>query len=111
MLAARLGRTLIAPLPFEGTCTTSLFNAWLEKDLCPLLHDTHGVGMDDVPFHKSAQTHTLITRTGATWLFLPPSSPDLNPIEHDCAALKKLREYNEQLPLDHLIQAYKYQGA
>jgi transposase len=111
LIAARLGKTFIAPLLFEGPCNTSLFNAWLEKELCPLLHDTHVVAMDNVPFHKSAQTQTLITRTGATLLFLPPYSPDLNPIEHDFAALKKLREYNEQYPLDHLIKAYKYQGA
>ena len=55
----------------------------------------------------SATTQTLITSTGASLLFLPPYSPDLNPIEHDFAALKKLREYNEQHSLDHLINTYK----
>ena len=51
--------------------------------------------MDNVPFHKSAKTRELIERTGATLLFLPPYSPDLNPIEHDFATLKRLREYQE----------------
>jgi putative transposase len=75
------------------------------------LNDTHVVVMDNVPFHKSATTHTLISQTGATLLFLPPYSPDLNPLEHDFATLKKLREYHEQDTLDHLIGMYKYQGA
>lgn len=111
LIAARMGQTFAAPLLFAGSCNTALFNAWLAKELCPLLNDTHVVVMDNVPFHKSATTHTLITTTGATLLFLPPYSPDLNPIEHDFATLKKLREYHEYDTLDHLIQTYKYQGA
>jgi transposase len=107
LIAARMGSTFAAPLLFEGTCNTALFNAWLEHTLCPLLNATHVVVMDNVPFHKSANTHTLIARTGATLLFLPPYSPDLNPIEHDFATLKKLREYNEHDTLDPLIKTYK----
>ena len=106
VIAARMGETFAAPLLFEGTCNTSLFNAGLAHQLCPLLNGTHVVVMDNVPFHKSAQTHTLITHTGATLLFLPPYSPDLNPIEHDFATLKKLREYHEQDTLDALIRTY-----
>jgi len=58
LIAARMGNTFTAPLLFEGTCNTSLFNAWLEKALCPLLNDSHVVVMDNVPFHKSARTHS-----------------------------------------------------
>lgn len=107
LIAARIGQTFMAPLLFEGPCTTALFNAWLELELCPLLSDTHVVGMDNAAFHKSALTQTLITRTGAPLLLLPPYSPDLNPIEHDFAALKKRREYQEQETLDSLIKTYK----
>ena len=111
LIAARIGQTFAVPLLFEGTGNTSLFNAWLEKELCPLLYATHVVVMDNVPFHKSAKTQALITHTGATLLFLPPYSPDLNPIEHDFATLKCLREYNEQDSLDTIVKTYKYQGA
>lgn len=107
LLAARIGQTFAAPLLFEGTCNTSLFNAWLAYELCPLLNATHVVIMDNVPFHKGAHTHALLKATGATLLFLPPYSPDLNPIEQDFAALKKRREYNEHATLDHLISTYK----
>jgi transposase len=107
LIAARIGQTFEAPLLFEGTCDTTVFNTWLDHELCPHLNAIHVVVMDNVPFHKSAKTKDLITGTGATLLFLPPYSPDLNPIEHDFATLKKLREYNEQVPLDDIIKTYK----
>lgn len=107
LIAARIGKTFAAPLLFEGTCNTALFNAWLEQELCPLLNNTHVVIMDNVPFHKSPTTQTLLNRQGATLLFLPPYSPDLNPIEHDFATIKKIREYHEHDTLDHLINTYK----
>jgi transposase len=107
LLAARIGNTLEAPLLFTGTCDTLVFNLWLEKELCPFLNDTHVVVMDNVPFHKSAKTKTLITAKGATLLFLPPYSPALNPIERDFAIIKKLREYHEHETLEHIIKTYK----
>ena len=67
--------------------------------------------MDNAAFHKSAATQALIARTGAALFFLPPYSPDLNPIEHDFATLKKHWEYDEQSSLDHIIQTYKCSGA
>jgi transposase len=106
LLAARIGNTLEAPLLFAGPCNPPVFNLWLEKALGPFLHDTHVVVRDNVPFHKSEKTTALITAQRATLLFLPPYSPDLNPIEHDFATSKNLREYNEQATLDHIIQTY-----
>ena len=108
LIAARIEKTFAAPLLFEGTCNTTVFNTWLEKALCPLLTAAHVVVMDNVPFHKSAKTQELITRRGASLLFLPPYSPDLNPIEHDFATLKKIREYHEQDTLDLIIKTYRY---
>lgn len=107
LLAARIGRSLAAPFLFEGTCNTAFFNAWLAEQLCPLLHANHVVVMDNVPFHKSATTKDLLSRRGATLLFLPPYSPDLNPLEHDFANIKRLREYHEHETLDHIIKTYQ----
>ena len=107
LLAARIGTHLAAPLLFEGTCNTAVFNRWLETQLCPLLNAKQVVVMDNVPFHKSARTRELIERKGATPLFLPPYSPDLNPIEHDFATIKRIREYREHTTLDAIIRAYK----
>jgi len=107
LLAARIGPTFTAPLLFSGSCNTALFNAWVAQELSPCLNASHVVVMDNAAFHKSATTQALITQTGATLLFLPPYSPDLNPIEQDFATLKKRREYDEHIPLETLIKLYK----
>jgi transposase len=111
LIAARIGPSLQAPLLFEGSCTTALFTAWLAQELCPQLHSNPGVVMDNAAFHKSALTQALITGIGATLLFLPPYSPDLNPIEHDFATLKRQREYRDHESLDTLVQTYQSFGA
>jgi transposase len=108
LLAARIGKTFAAPLLFEGPCNTTVFTTWLEKDLCPLLTTTHVVVRDTVPFHKSAKTQELIAHRGASLLFLPLYSPDLHPIAHDFATLKKIREYHEHDTLDLIIKTYRY---
>mgnify|MGYP001826795958 CR=1 FL=1 len=107
LLAARLAEGFKCPWLFEGTCNTQLFNTWLEHEVCPLLNDTHVVILDNVPFHKSAKTRQLIQACEATLLFLPPYSPDLNPIEHDFANIKKRREYCQDQSLDEVIASYQ----
>jgi putative transposase len=107
LIAARIRGCFEEPLLFEGTCNSDIFNAWLERQLCPNIGETHVVVMDNASFHKGRRTRKLIEKTGAILLFLPPYSPDLNPIEHDFAALKKRREYNEDLSLDEIIKTYE----
>lgn len=63
--------------------------------------------MDNAAFHQSSATVQLIEETGATLLFLPPYSPDLNPLEHDFAALKRHREYDETASIDEIVKAYQ----
>jgi putative transposase len=107
LIAARMDGRLEEPFLFEGTCDTAVFNAWLQTRLCPRLTCEHLVIMDNAAFHKSPETAHLIEHTGATLLFLPPYSPDLNPIEHDFAALKKHREYQETASIDQIVKAYQ----
>ncbi len=106
LIAARMNGRLEEPYLFDGTCDTAVFNAWLKTRLCPRLNTQHLVIMDNAAFHASPETARLIEQTGATLLFLAPYSPDLNPIEHDFAALKKRREYQEQATLDDIVKAY-----
>lgn len=106
LLAAKVGSTLTATMLWRGTCNTKVFNAWLEQQLVPLLDDRKVVVMDNAAFHKSQRTRDLIAATGASLLFLPPYSPDLNPIEKSFGTLKRHRQYNEHLSLDQLIQAF-----
>ena len=107
LIAARMEGRLTEPCLFEGTCATGVFNAWLKTRLCPRLNTQHLVIMDNAAFHTSPETAQLIEATGATLLFLAPYSPDLNPIEHDFAALKKRREYLEQATLDDIVKTYQ----
>jgi len=78
-----------APMTFEGTCETNLFNAWLREVLIPELRPGQVLILDNASFHKSLETKRLIEESGCHLLFLPPYSPDLNPIEKCWANLKK----------------------
>lgn len=62
--------------------------------------------MDNAAFHQSHKTKELIEQAGATLLFLPPSSPDLNPIEQKFTAIKKTREFHEHESIDTIIKHY-----
>jgi len=106
LLAARMGSAFEAPILFEGTCNADIFNMWLEDHLSPCLNDSHVVIMDNAAFHKSAITKEIIAATGAIILFLPPYSPDLNPIENDFAIIKSIREYSDNQSLDTIIKMY-----
>jgi len=107
LIAARIGPDFADPFLFDGPCDAAVFNSWLQARLCPRLTHEHLVIMDNAAFHTSPETAQLIQHTGATLLFLPPYSPDLNPIEHDFAALKKHREYHETASIDQIVKAYQ----
>ena len=106
LIAARFDAGFRAPVLFEGSCDAIAFNTWLEKMLCPLLDETHVVILDNASFHKGWQTADLITATGASLLFLPPYSPELNPIEKDFAIIKRIRQYNAETSIDEIIKMY-----
>jgi transposase len=88
LIAGLLGHKLIAPLCFKGYTDTNVFNQWVEKVLLPELPPGHVVIMDNARFHQSTKTRELIESAGCALLFLPPYSPDLNPIEQWWAILK-----------------------
>ena len=77
------------PMCFEGTCNTILFNTWLKQILIPNLSPGQVLILDNASFHKSAETKNLVEAAGCKIFFLPPYSPDLNPIEKYWANMKK----------------------
>lgn len=79
---------LIAPFHFQGYCNTEVILVWVKEVLLPLLKSGMTVIWDNASFHKSPKIKALIEAVGCTLLFLPPYSPDLNPIEHWWATLK-----------------------
>jgi transposase len=89
-IAGKTGSKVIAPFCFQGTCNTQVFNTWIEKVLLPTLRPGQVVIMDNASFHKSTRTRELIESVvGCKVLFLPPYSPDLNPIEKVWANFKR----------------------
>ncbi len=98
-VAAKNGSRVFAPLCFQGTCNTKLFNAWVERFLVAELKPGQVVIMDNATFHKSEDTRRLIEKAGCRLLFLPPYSPDLNPIEKFWAYFKsKVRSLLPRFP-------------
>ena len=79
----------IAPMVFNGSCNTKLFEAWVEQFLIKELKPGQFVVMDNASFHKSQKTRELIDSVGCKLIFLPPYSPDLNPIEKFWANMKR----------------------
>lgn len=72
----------VAAFGFKGSCDSILFETWLEKVLIPELSPGDVVVVDNAKFHKSEKARRLIESAGCRLVFLPPYSPDLNPIEH-----------------------------
>nr|WP_043840347.1 IS630 family transposase [Roseomonas aerilata] len=81
---------LVAPLVLDEPMTGETFLAYAEQFLAPVLARGDVVVLDNLPAHKVAGVHEAIRATGASLLYLPPYSPDLNPIEQLFAKLKAL---------------------
>ena len=85
-----------ATMCYKGTCNAQLFNTWIAKCLVPELKQGQVVVLDNASFHKSENTKKLIENAGCKINFLPPYSPDLNPIETFWANLKAKIKKNVQ---------------
>jgi transposase len=89
-LAALRQDKLTAPCVFDGAINGETFLAYVEQVLVPTLEPDDIVIMDNLGSHKVAGVREAIEAVGATLLYLPPYSPDLNPIEQLFAKLKAL---------------------
>jgi transposase len=85
--AAQQGK-LVAPFVFQGSCNTEVVDVYFEQVLLPELPPGSVIVLDNARFHQSPTTQRLVEAAGCQLLFLPPYSPDLNPIEHLWAAFK-----------------------
>lgn len=81
---------LTAPCVFDGPINGECFRAYVEQQLVPVLKPGDIVILDNLGSHKSAALRHLIRTAGARLWYLPPYSPDLNPIEQAFAKLKAL---------------------
>ena len=89
-LAALRHDRIDAPAVFDGPINGRSFLAWVEQFLIPTLKPGDIVILDNLGSHKGEAVRKAIRAAGARMLFLPPYSPDLNPIEQVFAKLKTL---------------------
>ena len=79
---------LTAPWVIDQPMNRKIFDTYVETQLAPTLQPGDVVILDNLASHKSANAEALLKQRGAWFLFLPPYSPDLNPIEMAFAKLK-----------------------
>jgi transposase len=89
-LGAMRSTGFVAPLCVEGAINGELFQAWIEQHLVQVLRPGDIVVMDNLSSHKGPRVQAAIEAVGASVRYLPPYSPDLNPIELAFAKFKKL---------------------
>jgi transposase len=102
-IGALLENNLITVSLFEGTINGDTFECWIDQDLIPKLPAQSIVVMDNAAFHKRATTLEKIINAGHILEFLPPYSPDLNPIEHKWAQVKAIRR-KQRCSVNELFQ-------
>ena len=83
-------RGFIAPFVIDGPINRLAFETYVEKVLVPELRKGDVVVMDNLTGHKGPRVRQLIEAAGASLFYLPPYSPDFNPIENAFAKLKAL---------------------
>ena len=91
VIARLFGGSLIGCGIIEANVDTDVFNTWLEKIFIPDLPQNSVVVMDNAAFHKSERTNQILGEHGHNIEFLPPYSPDLNPIECKWAQAKSVK--------------------
>src|SRR5271157_4417604 len=90
ILGAMSTRGIIAAMTVEAATDREIFLTYLDQVLCPQLRPGDVVVMDNLSSHKVKGVRERIEAAGAKLLYLPPYSPDLNPIEKAWAKLKQL---------------------
>ena len=101
-LAALRVTGLTAPLVVDGAINGVLFKGWVEQHLAPTLRSGDLVVMDNLASHKVAGVRQAVERVGAKVFYLPPYSPDLNPIETVFSKFKWCVRSQSQRTIDAL---------
>ena len=103
MIAALRLEGLGAPAVFDGPIDTPTFHAYVEQVLVPTLRPGDVVVLDNLAVHKQPEVRAAIEAAGAHLRFLPPYSPDFNPIEQAFAKLKALLRAARPRTFDQVV--------
>ncbi len=98
-------RGMIAPFVLDGPINRAAFETDVEKVLVPKLTPGDIVVMDNLSSHKGPNVRAMIETAGASLLYLPPYSPDFNPIENAFSKLKALLRRAAERTIDGLWSA------
>jgi transposase len=98
---------MTAPMVLDGPMNGEAFRAYVEQALAPTLQPGDIVIMDNLPAHRSAAIRSAIQARGARLLYLPPYSPDFNPIENAFAKLKSALRKAAARTIDELWRAIR----
>lgn len=93
---------LAAPCLFDGPINGECFRAYVEQILLPSLKPGDVVIMDNLGSHKSAALRRILRAAGARLWYLPPYSPDLNPIEQTFAKIKHWMRTAQKRTIDEI---------
>ena len=105
VLGAMSCQGLLATMTVESSTDGDVFLAYLEQVLCPRLQPDQIVNLDNLSVHKVPGVQELIEATGAELLYLPPYSPDFNPIEPCWGKIKQCLRAWKTRTVDRLEQA------
>lgn len=94
-----------APFLVEGPVDAEVFTVYLQQVLCPCLQPGDTLILDNLATHKIHGVEQLLSAKGVSLRYLPPYSPDLNPIELAFAKLKALLRQAAARTLDELLSA------
>jgi transposase len=94
IIAGLMGDRHLAVQCYEQATTSAFFEDWFEFELIPLLPENSVVVMDNASFHRKSVLWKIAERRGVYVLFLPPYSPEFNPIEQSWANFKEWLKYN-----------------
>lgn len=83
-----MGNKIIAPMQYNHMTDSTLFEQWFEQCLLPCLPKKAVIVMDNASFHRKKRLFEISEKNNKTLIFLPPYSPELNPIEKFWAWLK-----------------------
>ena len=89
IVAAQAGKKILSPLQYNGTMDSKLFGFWFETELLPNLPKGYAIVMDNASFQRKSRLVLLTEQSGHKLFFLPPYSPELNPIENFWSWLKR----------------------
>jgi len=111
LVTALQGKIPLVPLAYDGSMDSLLFEYWFENRLLPSLSSPKVIVMDNASFHRKRKLISLAERYGHRIIYLPPYSPELNPVENFWAWLRgKLKKAVHQFDVFDDALCYCFNG-